>query len=558
MKALSRTAISKLETGQRKHLKAEEARVLAEIFGVTTDFLLSGRPPEAGTHEQRLPHVGAGRGGPDGEPSASESPRLDEVRRAELDQILSWLDHGRGPQALLVVGPPGIGKSVLASQLVREAAKREAGWATSLLDVRQQKPEVRLNVEVLVSRMFELESLAQDDAGADNQAFADGPASLRIAQRISKAGRPMLCVLDSADELTDATSARLRVALDDVYSKVKETGNPKARLALVVASRLDSGWRGVTPEPRLDLLALPEFGTDVIQDELREAAGPERRSEYSARRFAELASLVYGVTAGLPPLLEPCLSWIGDQQWVSLNRLENAAVFESLAGSFVRDTLLAPQSLFPRVLSMSVEQVEAVRAAIGLLVRYRFFTRSHLQHHLDTDGEFKEIVEGAGWGQRDLWTTLSGTALLRRPSEEIWQEFHPAIRRLLFRYYYPSPQQRVTAHRAAQAYVAKWADEQPPKDQVIGRLDGLWHAVAAIRLDQPTDTAALREATLTAAAETGVGLHTSDTYTVSDLSVYAATRIAGDAELLAAVADADGLAAELNDTVLTWTQELGR
>lgn len=548
MDVLSRSAISKLETGQRKHLKDEEVRILAEIFGVTTDYLLTGESPEPSMGGvlrtetdwralDRRPVTG------------HAEPVLSEVRRVELDQMLNWLDRGLGSYGMLVLGPPGIGKSILASQLVREAAKASVGWATTWLDVRALEPEEHLNVQLLVSRMFGLEAPAPGAAAA-NRALAEGSLSLRIAQQISKADKPMLCVLDSADELTEEMSVQLRVALDDIYNKVRETGNPRARLAFVVASRLEQGWRSVYPLPRVNLLPLPEFGADVIQDKLREAAGPERRNEYSAMKFAELAGIVYEVTAGLPPLLGPCVSWIADQQWVGIDRLEEAAVFDDLSSPYIIDELLAPQSLFPRAVQVPPEQLEVMRTAISFLVRYRFFTRSHLRHHVDNDDAFRESLKNLNWQPDDLWVSLSGITLLKKPLDEIWQEFHPAVRRLLFRHFYPSPRERALAHREAKVYLAEWSSRQRDKDRVVGRVEELWHVASALRLESVPD---LREQLLATVREAGAGLDVSVTYPLDDLSAYAEKRIARDTEFQAAIGDT-ALAVELNDTVRAWAQ----
>ncbi len=261
-----------------------------------------------------------------------------------------------------------------------------------------------------------------------------------------------------------------------------------------------------------------------------------------------MASVVHEVSAGLPPLLDPILSWVEDEVWLDIQRLENADVSEPLTRPYIQDTLLAPQSLFPRAMQVPRDQLAAVRRAINLLTRYRFFTRSHMLHHLDADGEFREILKNAGWEPDDLWRALSKMALLKKPLDEMWQEFHPAIRRLLFQHYYPSSEQRASAHREAQAYMAEWADAQPRKERVVGRVEELWHAVSALRLEEAPD---LRVRLLTAAREAGTDLDVSDTYPLSDLSAYAADRITRDAELQAVVGDAE-LAVELNDTILAW------
>jgi transcriptional regulator with XRE-family HTH domain len=540
MGGLRRSAISKLETGARE-LKADEAVQLAQIFGVTTDFLLKGAASEEGGRRRKQAPAGeqAAHAGEEAEKGLSA---LGEVRRAEVDQIMSSLDSEHGPQAVLVLGPPGMGKSTLVSQLIREAESRK-GWATNLLDVRTLGPDVRADADALISRLFELE----ESTLADTQLFDETAAYRTIAQRISRAGKPLLCVLDSADELADGVSARLRSALSAVYGQVQRTGKPGVRLAFVVASRLEDGWLGMRQVPVFDVRPLPEFGVDVVEDRLRLMAN-RTQTTFSAAEFASMASVVHGVSAGWPPLLDPLVSWVEKEVWLDIHRLETADVSTSLILPYIQDTLLAPQSLFPHAVQAPSDQLAVVRRAIALLVRYRFFTRSHVQHHLDTDDGFRESLKNAGWELDDLWRALGGTALLKKPLDEIWQEFHPAIRRLLFRHYYPSPERRASAHWEAYAYMAEWAAAQPRTERVVGRIEELWHAVSALRQE---GAPSVRERLLAEAEEARIGLDVSDTYPLSDLSLYAAKRIARDAEFQAAIGDA-GLAAELDETVLAW------
>jgi hypothetical protein len=252
--------------------------------------------------------------------------------------------------------------------------------------------------------------------------------------------------------------------------------------------------------------------------------------------------------------LDPMLSWVEDEVWLDIHRLESADVSRSLTGPYIEQTLLASHSLFPRAGQVESGQMAAMRLAIRLLTRYRFFTRSHLLHHVNNDEEFREILKSADWEYGDLWRALGRTALLRKPLDEIWQEFHPAIRRLLFRYYYPTAGQRALAHREAGEYTAQWAAMQLRKDRVVGQVEELWHVVSALRMEG-TDAADLRERLLATARDAGTKLDVTDAYPLTDLSAYAAERIARDAELQAAIGDA-GLAMELNDSVLAWAQAL--
>lgn len=246
---LTRQAISKLENGPRKYLRAGEARTLARVFGVTIDFLLTGNEPDAragapvslgtrhaGTGRHRISHPPDARPGGirlSGEPDgAARGPA--GVRRAEVDAMLAWLARGRA-HAMLVQGPAGIGKSVLVAQFAREAAATGPGWAPRIVDARALEPRALENTDELVSRMFGLEPPELRD-------LASG-TPVRVARLVSRAGRPALCVLDSAEEVSDRASAQLLAALGEIRARLWETGSPAARLAFVAASRHGGGWR---------------------------------------------------------------------------------------------------------------------------------------------------------------------------------------------------------------------------------------------------------------------------------------------------------------------------
>jgi len=77
-----------------------------------------------------------------------------------------------------------------------------------------------------------------------------------------------------------------------------------------------------------------------------------------------------------------------------------------------------------------------VRYAYRLLVPYRLFTQSHLRHHLVRDPDLTDILGRLNWSVIDLWRAIGSTALLVPEPIEPWKRIHPAVRRLLYRYFY--------------------------------------------------------------------------------------------------------------------------
>jgi transcriptional regulator with XRE-family HTH domain len=530
---LDRTVIWKLENGKR-HLKAEEAAILARALDVPLRDLLESGTSEFGERSDSadLPQSRRQSGsssGTDQPPDLSQPPG--EVRRAETGEFIGALDSARGPHFWLVIAPPGLGKTTLVSQLSAELTQRTTRWRANKIDIRAEASDIREDVPGLLSRLFGL---------SRSQVTDDQAGYLTVAKHISQQGRPLLCILDSAEELSSETSRRLRAALSAVYDLVGQTGNPRARLAFIVASRLDRGWRGVMPKPSLEVRPLAEFGTEVVEDRLRTFLKGTERTRPQAE-LERAAVLVHGVTAGLPALLDPVLEWIGNEEWLDLERLEEHDVFEALAADYI-DSLLAPDSLLPGRAEVTEDQLELVREAIKYLVRYRFFTPSHTQRQLAKDKAFSGLLSASGWQEEDLWEALSDMTLLKRPLEQPWQEFQPAIRRLLWQHFYASDADRARAHAAAADFVADLSEQLKGKDQVTGLVAVLWHRASVLRL---TGSDRVRERLKKEAADMVGRLRESNPYWVADLRAIAAEMMRSDPELLATIADIDGLADEL-------------
>jgi transcriptional regulator with XRE-family HTH domain len=532
--SLTRSALAKVENGLRR-LRTEEAVPLAQVLDVPLGDLLGAEAEEpdfGGTSADRPERNASGIEQQFGPALSASEP----VRRAELDWLVNSLSSVGGPFFWLVTAPPGMGKTTLLTQLDGELKRADPDWETSLVDLRGQPSDLLTDTTALLVRLFRLDS-AEADAGADA-----GATHRAIAQQLSRGGRRFVGLLDSAEELSPRAVRQLRSSLGEVHRLVEQTGNPDVELAFVAASRLDAGWLGSGWPPRLSALTLPEFGVDVVEERLRSWAA--RADRAPTEQFNRTAALVYRVTAGLPALVDPVLDWIRDEEWLDLHRLDSPEVFESLAARFIDDQLLAQDSLFPRDDSVTPAHCTVVREAIGYLVRYRFFTLSHVRRLLDADAKFRHSFERSKWSVEGLWSALGGTALLTRPLAEPWREFHPAIRRLLFRHFYAAAADGAAAHREAAGFMAAWAMSQTGRDQVMGLVEGLWHTAAALRLDGARSDAVAAKLRNSAAEFAGT-LKDTLGFSAYELREYAAARILSDGELQESVDDVAGLADEL-------------
>ena len=378
--------------------------------------------------------------------SSGSGASLFRDRHEEVDRLLRGLTDTSGPHFWLVISPPQLGKTWLLEQLRTDLAAREpARWTTRLVNMREHPAEVRGNAHALLARLFAAPASAPTS-----------PHAVRgIARDISRSGKSYLCILDSAELLEDQVIETLRSYLGQIQRMVEEARNTNVRLALIVASRKDRGWLGVVPTPRFAALRLTEFRVDVVDDALRQMASQMGRT-FSPSEYARLAQRVYHVSEGLPVVLERCLKWIREQEWLGPELLESREVFEELTRPYVRDVLLSPSSLFLQPLEQP-EETSALRHvlehAFRVLSPYRLFTQSHLRHHLESDDAFRDAALQLGWSTEDIWMAVSGTALLSRPQREPWQAIEPAIRRLLCRYWYFPDARLAQAHRDAGQFV---------------------------------------------------------------------------------------------------------
>ena len=495
-------------------------------------------------------------------------------RTDELERVFRGVTNAAGPHFWLVIAPPQLGKTWFLNQLSIEVAReqnigvpavpgsdgardhnsgrvRERGsdvnntsseakrWVIRLVDIRQQPPEVRGDPAAILALLFGRTSPSEIDRN---------PSS--IATEIVRIGRPHLCLLDSAELLPEDTASVLRSSLSSIYQSIQGAGaDEDVRLAVVVASRQEHQWSGVAPEPRLSTLALTEFGIDIVQQALRHLARQMGRKSFSQTYYRQAAASVYRLSEGLPALLMRCLQQIQVWEWVNVHRLDQIEVFEEIAHPYVMGDLLSSDSLFPLSQEPRNTPEAELRHAVlertfRILAPYRLFTQSHLRHYIDSDADFNGSLQDLDWTVQDLWQSVSDTALLKRPPNEIWQELHKAIRRLLFRYYYSSRDERAEAHHEARAFMKVWADKQVGKEQVMGLAECMWHEASELDL-YGTDASDMERALSESAQKLSMALTESSAYSLPEVRNFAANVIRNDVELQEIISHIDRLSERL-------------
>jgi hypothetical protein len=463
-------------------------------------------------------------------------------REIELEKLLRGLANPAGPHFWLAAAPPQLGKTWFVKRVRTEMIA--AGWSANLVDLRDEPPEIRTNLNELVGRLF----------GIHPPELIDAEVQQDIAATICDQGRSHLCVLDSAELLDHATARALRACLSEIYRFIDEAAD-EVRLGLVVASRREDGWRGATPPPRISAISLTEFNITVVQQALRDLAHATDRDPFRSD-LRPVAVLVHSMTEGLPALLSDCLLWIRQQHWVGLNRLKNYTLFKKLAEGYISGHLLSRDSLLSELRELTGETkgsneestLRALEQAYRALGPYRLFTQSHVRDQLEHNEELTGAVNDAGWTLPDLWNAISGTALLLRPLNEPWQEIHPAIRRLLHRYFYDSLTKQAQVHENALVFVKVWGERQYGKEQIVGLVECLWHeAMALCGANDKEFKDRLCESARVLSRE----LKESPLYTVDELRRYAAERIGDDDELIGVLGRVDHLADKIVGIVLS-------
>lgn len=453
------------------------------------------------------PESGAGR----------EPPRF-RNREEELDQVIDGLTSQAGDHFWMVIAPPQLGKSWFLDRINinLEDSPAHPSWTVKLVDVREKPPEVRGNAGAILGMLL----------GINNPVATDSNSLTQLAGRIIRAGRPHLCLLDSAELLDTQTAKTLRRCLSQIRGNVEGAQTENIRFALVVASR-GVGWGGVSPRPQLRKLRLTEFRAEIIAQALREMSGRMRRM-FSDEELRRHAKHVDRLSEGLPALLYSYLSWIHEQNWVRMGRLEEEHQFDRLTQPYIDRELLSAGSLFGPGAAPTEEQRRCVEAALRILVAYRFFTKAHLSQHTGQGGILQPFLDIVGWTLDKLIDEIGGTDLLDRPQSHPWDSIYAPIRRLLSRSWYPSDASLADAHFSAGQFMRSWGSAQLGSDQAVALVECLWHRSQLLSLNGAPNPG---QDLLEFARHMTGNLTESPGWSVNELRNYAVIRMNEDEEL---------------------------
>lgn len=446
----------------------------------------------------------------DGKPLPKFHSRIDEITR-----LVNTLTAAEGDDLWLVLGPPRMGKSWFLQRLQFELGQKDKNSRSRLVDLRAYPVDMCSDWARLLCVLLNVEPPTSGILTAKDER--------EIAKELRRRSCHQLCLVDSAELMTQSCVEHFRRAVTSIYDHLGQFSNTTTRLSVVVASRREFGWRGYGRHgsSRLfKILPLAELATSVVRQAVRELD-----HQFGDNELEQWADVLRALSEGLPALLIEGLRWAQENEF-QVQYADDAA-FGAVARSYIANDLLVEEDLLPANEEKSVERKALLERALRAIAPYRLFTLSHLNYHLADNREFTQDLAAAEWSMHELWEALGRTALIQ-PNEDMWNQLNPPIRRLLFRYYYPDPAARIHAHMNARRFYNGWIGRTSGIEWCVGLVECLWHDAAVLSHERPDELSRLFPVR---AAELAMSFVGSVDRPMAELREYLYERLIGDSEL---------------------------
>lgn len=426
-------------------------------------------------------------------------------RDDELDLIGNELTIDGGTDIWLLSGPPQLGKSWLLYAIADRVTASEPSCRVRLLSLKDFPRAMAGDCAALLQTMFDLPSRPRLELGEARKA-----ALVPVAAALAGRTEQQMYLLDSADLLTLSTVRELRGSLSAIFDLLRRDGW-SGRARVVISGRQVHHWRPV-PEVRSRKLSLTGFTDKVVRRALRDLGPPPRIGD---DRLTELAEQVHDMCEGMPALLVPILDAIDSVRFIGMDDAWWQDAYESIIAPHIRNQLLSVDSLFPAG-GLELDDARAeLEETLRRLVVFRIVSRSTLGH-------FDAI---------SMFDTVRATALFGPVSENPWDEIYRPLRRLLYRYYYPTPEQRRSAEEDALRYYRGWAKRSAEAEQPVILAECIWHEAARLSTGVPNETI---ESLVPFASALAVELLLDvSRYGAQQLALFAERRLDDDEELVA-------------------------
>ena len=417
----------------------------------------------------------------------------------------------------MLLSGPQMGKTWLLDELSSKLEDKSNAWKILRMDLRGQTIDLCSDGLKLLSAYFGLKPAAEEDS------------ITQIARKIVRSKRPWLLLLDSAEFLHRDAAAELRRNLSGISKLIHTAGNTAARLAFVAASRSElKSWNSILPKPRFNEINLTYFNKEVIIEALGEMTKIDNHNKL--KRKLNIAEALNNATEGLPALLMKYMQWIRDEAYLmGVEDICSQERFIELAIPYIKHELLSADILLPFSTKLEPvnDRLKVLQKILLKLSAYRWLSESHLGMLLETENNLDELLKKSKWDVRDLWNALSHSYLIR-PSRTIWHRMSPAVRRLLFRYQYPEPEQQRMAHEKASQFLGEWWQEISGTDRSLYLIESLWHFVESKRLsEEEVGQKDILDYTRVMFSEALEPNHN----TIGDLATYITARLNDDEEL---------------------------